>query len=129
MPSRCRARPTWVSQLIRVGARGRGVRGPARAIGVERHGEPVLLEDSAQRGHDGHHALAAGDELAVEDLLGGVIDHGDQRLLAGGVQRQPGMDAAVEMEQFAATGAAPGGADAARADGRWPPAPPAAAGL
>ncbi len=92
-------------RAIRVGARGRGVCRPAGAIGVERHGETVPLEDGAQRSHDGHHALAAGDELAVEDLLGGVIDHGDQRLLAGGIQRQPGMDAAVGMQQFAETGA------------------------
>ena len=54
-----------------------GVHRPVGAIGIEGHGQPVALEDSAQGGHDRQRALAALTELGVEDLGGGVI-HDDE---------------------------------------------------
>src|SRR5262245_59212814 len=74
--------------------------GPAGAVGVERHGEPVSRDDGAAGGQDGRDALAAVPELGVEQPLGGVVDDGDEREPAVGDGGQPAMAAAVEMEQL-----------------------------
>src|SRR5437773_267541 len=85
-------------------AAGRGsVDGPVRAVGIERQGQAVALEPSAQRGHDGGDAFAAIVELGVEHVLGGVVDDGEQREPAVRHQGQPAMPTAVEVEQFAET--------------------------
>ena len=87
------------------GAGGRCVDGPAGAVGVERPGKAVRVQDVAQGRHDGGRTLAALDELGVEQVLGGgVIQHHKQGVQRGRLQGQPGMPAAVEMDQFAEVG-------------------------
>src|SRR5262245_28769977 len=83
----------------------RGVRGPVGPIGVEGHRQAAGGEHAAQGGQDACGALAALGELGGEDLLGGIVDDGDEREPLLGSQRQPLMPAAVEVEQFAETGA------------------------
>ena len=69
--------------------------GPVRAVGVESPGDAVRGEDGAQRRHDGHGAFAAGDELGVEELLGRVVDDGDEGLIGVRREGKPAMAAAV----------------------------------
>jgi len=106
MPRRWSARPTWVS-LRRSGLAPDvgSIDGPARPVGVEGHGEAVRLEDGAQGGHDGRHRFAAGDQLGIEQPFGRIVDDRQQGGTAVGDQREPHMTAAVEMQQFAETGA------------------------
>lgn len=80
------------------------MKGPAGAIGVERHGDAVGLEDGPQGAEDGVRGLG-GPELGVEQALGGVVDDGDEGVELGRAERQPGVLAAVELEQLAETGA------------------------
>jgi hypothetical protein len=82
-------------------ARDRRIRGPVRAIGVERHGQAVALEHGVQRRHDRGHALAALVELGVEDALGGVVDDHDHGEPLLGEQGEPVMATAVEVQQLA----------------------------
>src|SRR6266536_2541780 len=84
-------------------AGGRRVRGPVGAIGVEGHGQAVTLEDGAQGGQDGGHALAALGPAGVEHALGGVIDDADHREPLLGHQSEPAMPTAVEVQPLAAT--------------------------
>src|SRR5919201_2271106 len=56
-----------------------------------------------QRAKDGGGGLG-GPELGIEQALGGVIDHGDQRGANVGGETQPRMRAAVEMQQLAEAG-------------------------
>jgi len=84
-------------------AGGRRMEGPAGAIGVQRLGQTVGDQDTPQRGHHAGRGLG-GDELRVQDPLRGVIDHRDQRLPLGGPQGEPGMRAAVDVQQLADTG-------------------------
>ncbi len=98
-------------RAIDAAARGRGVEGPAGAIGVEGDGQAVGLEDLPQ---GRHHRLGRflRPEPGGEQALGGVVDHGEQRLPRLGDERQPGMRAAVEVEELAETGrGARGGGD------------------
>jgi hypothetical protein len=80
MPARATARPTWVSEP---GARGAaagygGMDGPVGPIGVQGQGQTITLQDRPQGRHHGRDALAPRAELGIEQLLGGVIDHGQQ---------------------------------------------------
>ena len=71
------------------------------AIGIERHGQAVALEDGAQGGHDRRHTLAAFTQLGVEEPLGGVVDDGDQGEPLLGHQGEPLMATAIEVQQLA----------------------------
>src|SRR5438093_3917299 len=104
MPSRARARPTWggVAALRRTPGR-RGVHGPMGAVGIERQRKAVTLEDGAQGGHEGGHAFAAVMEFGGQQLLGGIVDAGEQGGPAVRRQGQPAMATAVEVEQLAVT--------------------------
>src|SRR5262245_10072360 len=87
------------------GAAGGGrVGGPVRAIGIEGHGQAVALEDRAQGGHDGRHALAALVQASVEHALGRVVDDHDHGEPEVWHQGEPAMATAVEMQQLAETG-------------------------
>src|SRR5256712_7368350 len=102
----------------------RGVHGPMGAVGIERRRNAVTLEDGAQGGHEGGHAFAAVMEFGVQQLLGGIVDAGEQGGPAVRRQGQPAMATAVEVEQLAVTrarlpaaampGAGPGGGGHAR---------------
>ena len=72
---------------------------PAGPIGVQGDGQAEHPKHLRQSRHDGRHAFN-GPELGVEQPLGGVIEDGDQRLPLVGTQRQPGVGAAVQMQQL-----------------------------
>src|SRR5439155_25428719 len=78
---------------------GRGKR-PAGAIGVQRARQAAGAKDVAQRTHHRRRGLR-GPELGVKQTLGGIVEHGDQRLALVGTPREPGMRAAVQMQQLA----------------------------
>ena len=59
-------------------ARGRRVHGPVRAVGVQRQRQPIAVQHGAQGGHHRRHTLAADPQLGIQQLLGGVVDCGDQ---------------------------------------------------
>src|SRR5438445_81659 len=63
---------------IRRAPRRRGMDGPVRAVGVQRHRHAVVLEDGAQRRQDRGDTLAALPQLGVQQTFGGVVDHGDE---------------------------------------------------
>jgi len=60
--------------------------------------------DVSERAHDGLQRLR-GPELGVEQTLGGVVEHGDERLPLVGTERQPGMGAAIQVQELAEAGA------------------------
>jgi hypothetical protein len=78
--------------------------GPVGAVGIQGTGEPVGGEDRPQGGQDRLRPLAALDELREEELLGGVIDDGEERLRGLGHQGQPAMEAAVEVQELPEAG-------------------------
>ena len=80
-----------------------GVEGPAGAIGVEGDGHAAGPEHVRERVHDGRQRLAE-PELRVEQALGGVIEDRDEGLARVRIEREPGVGAAVEMQQFAEAG-------------------------
>ena len=87
------------------GASGRGrVKGPAGPIGVEGHRQPERREDPAQGSQDGLRGLLR-PERGVEQPLGGVVEHGDERLALPGTPRQPLMVAPVDVQELAEAGA------------------------
>ena len=73
---------------------------PARAIGVKRQRQAAGPYDMGQGGHHGVPRLG-GPELGVEQPLGGVVEHRDEGLPLVGAERQPGVRAAIEMQQLA----------------------------
>src|SRR5207248_753516 len=77
--------------------------GPARAVGGEGDRQPGAAKDFAEGHHDGDGGLA-GPELRVEQALGGIVDHRDQRLALVGIPDEPAMGAAVDREQLAVAG-------------------------
>jgi len=81
-------------------ARGRCMRGPVGAIGIERHGQAVTLKHGVQGRHDGGDAFAAGAQFGIEDLLGGVIDADDHGEPPRGHQGEPLMPTAIEVQQL-----------------------------
>ena len=85
---------------IHLAAGGGGVEGPAGAVRIEGDGQTVRLEDHAQRTHDGGGGLA-GPELRIEHPLGRVVQDGDEGLALRPAQGEPGMAAAVEVQQLA----------------------------
>jgi hypothetical protein len=106
MPRRSSARPIWVS-LRRSGlapAVGVWTAQPARSV-IERHRQAVRLEHGTEGGHDGHDRFAAGDQLGIQQPFGGIVDDGQEGGAAVRDQREPSMPAAVEVHQFAETGA------------------------
>src|SRR6266446_749930 len=103
MPSRWRARPSWVRRKRSGAVPDVGVWTAQWAIGVEGRRQPVALEHRAQDGHDRRGALAAVHQLGIEQLLGGVVDDCNQRVLDPRDQGEPGMQTAIEMHQLAET--------------------------
>ena len=85
---------------IHLAAGAGGVEGPPGAVGIEGDGQAVRLEDGPQRAHDGGGGLA-GPELGIEQPLGRVVEDGDEGLLLGRAQREPGVAAAVEVQELA----------------------------
>src|SRR3989475_9419898 len=81
-------------------ARGRRMRGPVRAIGIERHGQTVMLEHDAQGGHDGSDTFATVAHFGIEHLLGGVIDDHDHGEPPPGHQGEPLVATAIEVQQL-----------------------------
>jgi len=74
------------------------------------------LEDGLQRAHDGGGGLA-GPELGIEQPLGRVVQDGDEGLALRRAEREPGVAAAVEVQELteararlAAAAMAPAGA-------------------
>jgi len=88
---------------IDAAAGGGGVKRPAGAIGVEGHGQPVGLDHRAQGGHDRLGRLG-GPELRIEQALGRIVDDRDHVLALGRAEREPGMGAAIEVQQFTKAG-------------------------
>ncbi len=76
------------------------MRRPARAVRIQGAGDPVGLEYRPQRGHDRRRALAAGDELGIEQPFGRTVDDPQQGQRLAGPQGQPAVAAAVEVQQF-----------------------------
>jgi hypothetical protein len=54
---------------VRGAARGRGVHGPAGAVGVQGLGQAVLLEDGPEGSHDDGATLALVGQLGVQQAL------------------------------------------------------------
>ncbi len=88
-----------VHRALRLGR----VKGPARAIGVQRHGNALGAQHRAQARHDGLSALAREDRR-VQHALGRVIGHRNQARPGLGIARKLGVHAAVEVQHFAETG-------------------------
>ena len=105
MPRRASARPTWVAAAIGGATRDGRMHGPVRAIRIEGHRQPIALEDRAQGRHDGDHTFPALAQFGVEQALRRVVDDRDKGEPLLGVQRQPAMPTAVQVEQLAETGA------------------------
>jgi hypothetical protein len=74
------------------------------AIGVERAGNAIRREDLPQSREYGVHALAAFEQMRVEQPLGGVIHHGDEGVQRVGHEGQPAMATAVQVQQLAEAG-------------------------
>jgi hypothetical protein len=86
------------------GAAGRrGVKAPAGAIGVERDGQAPRGEHGMQ-GREDRGGRLGGPELGVEQALGGVVEDCDEGLAVVGAAAQPGMGAAVEVQQLPEAG-------------------------
>ena len=80
------------------------VKGPPGAVGIEGAGQAPGAQHVGERRHDGGRGLR-GPELGIEQALGGVVEDGDQGLPLRGTERQPGVEAAVQMQELAETGA------------------------
>jgi hypothetical protein len=89
---------------LRRAAGGRGMHGPAGAVGVEGLGQSVAVEDIAQRAHDAERALAALEELGVEQPLGGIVNNRDEGVTGLGPQREPGRGTAIQMQELSEAG-------------------------
>ena len=74
---------------------------PVRAIGVQCARQAVRRHHLAQRGHNRLHALAALDELSIEQAIGGIVHDGQQRVPGVREQGEPPMAAPVEVQQLA----------------------------
>ena len=85
-------------------ARLGGVKGPAGAVGVEGDGQPPGRADGMQ-GVEHRGRRLAGPELGVEQALGGVVQDRDERLALVRTAAEPGMGAAIEVQEFAEAGA------------------------
>jgi len=98
--------PPDVGQALGVnrGPRGGGMEGPAGAVGLQGGAQAVGAEDHGQGREDGVGGLG-GPELGVEQALGGIVEDGQQDQAQLGAQGQPGVGAAVQMEQLAEAGA------------------------
>lgn len=81
-----------------------GVKGPAGAVRVEGDGQAPGAEDLGQGGHDSLGGFGR-PELGVEQALGGVVEHGDEGLTFLGAVGQPGVRAAVQVQELAQAGA------------------------
>src|SRR5437867_13253535 len=81
----------------------RRVKGPAGAIGIEGDGQALRGEDRMEGAEHRRRRLGR-PELRVEQPLGGVVEDTDEGRPDGRRQGQPGMRAAVEMEEVAETG-------------------------
>jgi hypothetical protein len=55
----------------------------------------------AQGGHDGRHTLAALLQVGIEQLLGGVVDDGDEGDPLVGARGQPAVTAPIEVKELA----------------------------
>src|SRR5262245_12018004 len=98
------------------GAAGLGrVEGPAGAIRIECHWQPARAQHMSEGVHHRLQGLAR-PELRIEQMLGGVIEDGDEGLALRRREGEPAVRAAVEMQQLAVAGT------------RLAPAPSAAAG-
>ena len=103
MPRRARARPTCEPTAIGRAAGGGSVHGPVGAVGVEGQGQPIALQHGPHGAHDRRDAFAPLPQLGVQQLLGGVVDDGDEgepSIRGGG---QPGVTTAIEMQRLAKT--------------------------
>src|SRR5713226_6430121 len=100
-PSRARACPTSVGWSRAIGPPAWGVwkAQPARSV-YTALGKPNCWEDGGERRHHGRGRFG-GPELSVEAALGGVVEHGDEDLALVGAEGQPGMRAAVQMQELA----------------------------
>ena len=67
-------------------------------------GSPKVASTAREGGQDGLRGLLR-PELGVEQPLGGVVEHGDQRLALAGAAGQPFMVTAVEVQELAEAGA------------------------
>ena len=63
-------------------------------------GRPYVWKTALQRAHDGGGGLAR-PELGIEQPLGRVVEDGDEGLALGRAQGEPGMAAAVEVQELA----------------------------
>jgi hypothetical protein len=81
-----------------------GVKGPAGAIGVQGDRQAPGADHVSQGAHHGLDGLG-GPELRVEQPLGRVVDHGDQGRVLGGAEGEPGVRAAVQVQELPDAGA------------------------
>jgi hypothetical protein len=81
-----------------------GVKRPAGPIGIQGHGQAEAPAHRGQGGHDRGGGFRR-PELGVEQVLGGVVEDGDEGLALPRAQGQPFMGAAVEVQQLAEPGA------------------------
>jgi hypothetical protein len=102
MPRRERATELGGAGEIHLAAGAGGVEGPPSAVGVEGDGQAVRLKDRPQRAHHRRSGLAR-PELGIEQPLGRVIEDGDEGLALRRAEREPGMAAAIEVQEFAET--------------------------
>ena len=82
-------------------AGGGRVHRPVRPVRVEGARQPIPLQDVPERHHDGGRALAPLEQLGVQQVLGGIVDDGQQGLPLRGHEGQPGVEAAIEVQQLA----------------------------
>jgi hypothetical protein len=78
----------------------RRVKGPMRAVGVEGHGNALRVQNSRQARHHRVRTFAR-IERGLEHALRRIVGHRDETGPDVGRQRQPRMDAAIEMQHLA----------------------------
>lgn len=79
------------------------MKGPTSAIGIQGDGQAPGREHGVQSVEHRGGGLAR-PELGIEQPLGGVVQHGDEGRAQRGRQAQPGMRAAIEMQELAEAG-------------------------